>query len=287
MNILFADDDSTSRDLMRRVIALAPGHQLTEVTDGEEAWELLDQPSRHFDLALLDVTMPRLDGIGVLERIRRNPRLNALPVILCTAMHDRRTVERAKALAVTHYIIKPYNREFVLEKLRAVAATLPNSDTVEDRAIVAQRLGVTVAEVRELIDKLLANVRAFVAKAEKASDAAEFAALSVSANGFRGASANLGLQGLGRELESLEKTYGKNFASPQRTQSPITPAEAANAVLRLKAELAKIDTALAESAPPSIAEVPVSPAPPVVSPPAVTSTEPAATSDAPATEPQA
>jgi CheY-like chemotaxis protein len=239
MNILLADDDSTSRDLMRRVIALAPGHTVTEVSDGEEAWALLEQPARHFDLALLDVTMPRLDGIGVLERIRSDVRLKKLPVILCTAHHDRQTVQRAVSLAVNHFIVKPYTREFVLEKLRLVAAANSNA-SVEDRAVVAQRLGMTEADIRDLTHRLLRDVRAVVTNASASLQPDEFTALAVNANGLRGASFNLGFRNLGQLLEKLEQTFRSDFAASHRSQFPLTHSEVLAALEPVTAEIATI-----------------------------------------------
>lgn len=184
--------------------------------------------------------MPGLDGIDVLERIRADPRLRDLPVVLCTAMHDRETVQRAIKFSVSHYIVKPYTREFVLEKLRLIEVARLTS-IAEDPASVAQRLGLTAVDVKHLSTKLAADIRGLINQGNRLLQPAEFKALAVAANGFKGASFNLGLCKLGRELDRLERVYLDDFSSPHRTQFPLTTSEVMRALDPLKVELEQVE----------------------------------------------
>ena len=99
------------------------GHQITDATDGDEAWALLDNPARYFDLVFLDVTMPH-SGIQVLSRIKESPILRSLRVVICTATSDRETVTKIVQLGTRHFIVKPATSPLVLAKLKQIQAEI-------------------------------------------------------------------------------------------------------------------------------------------------------------------
>jgi CheY-like chemotaxis protein len=70
MKILIAEDDRISRLLMQRILEADGGHALTMANDGEEAWQQLLASPEPFDVCLLDIMMPRLDGLGLIARMR-------------------------------------------------------------------------------------------------------------------------------------------------------------------------------------------------------------------------
>jgi len=118
INILIAEDDPVSAAVLEKIIRLEPGTKVTVVSDGEGAMRLLDDPSRSFDILFLDLEMPQLNGFDVLERISGSQMLKSLQIVLCTASNDRNTVERAAALGIRHYLVKPGTKESVTAKLR-------------------------------------------------------------------------------------------------------------------------------------------------------------------------
>lgn len=240
MNILLADDDSTSRDLMRRIIALDPGHDLTEVYDGEEAWTMLRESEQVFDLAIIDLTMPRLDGLALVERIRGVPALRNLSIILCSAVKDRQSVQRAVQLGIRHYIVKPYSRELVLEKIRAAAAEHASHAAADTSVEAAKRLGLPPSTVQQLIVALHGKVRTWVESARQAQSPQDFTLLTITANGFRGACANLGLRTLGQELEIVEAKFTRDFCEAHGDMLPPSPLEVAEELKGVEAELARI-----------------------------------------------
>jgi two-component system chemotaxis response regulator CheY len=124
MNILVVDDDDGCCQLLRDLLAQEPDHTPTFAANGAEAWWLLSDPERHFDLGIFDIKMPFVDGISLLKRIRGTPKLKALPVILCTGVTERNTVQEAVQFAVQHYVVKPYSATAMLEKIHAVAQSL-------------------------------------------------------------------------------------------------------------------------------------------------------------------
>jgi CheY-like chemotaxis protein len=118
MKILIADDDPVSRAVLAKIIATQEEHQTTMAEDGHAAWALLDDPARSFDVAFIDLSMPKVDGFELLRRIRNSPLLKSIEVVLCTGSNDRATVVKAVGLGARHYLVKPCAAEAVLAKLR-------------------------------------------------------------------------------------------------------------------------------------------------------------------------
>lgn len=120
--ILIADDRASSRELLRIVLERA-GYAIIEAEDGEAAVEqaLTANP----DLILLDLQMPRLDGYGVLAKLRSNPRFTNTPVLALTASAMSGDREKILAAGFTEYLSKPAGPELVRE---AVARLLENTE---------------------------------------------------------------------------------------------------------------------------------------------------------------
>ncbi len=120
MRILLADDDPTWRALCARMLARQPAFVVTTAEDGAEAWRLLDDPARSFDVLFLDLVMPHVDGFELLRRIRENACLRSLAIVLCTASADRASVVKAAQLGARHYLVKPCTPETLFAKLASL-----------------------------------------------------------------------------------------------------------------------------------------------------------------------
>ena len=120
MNILIAEDDSICREFMRGLFGKWPEHQVTIVEDGREAWALLDDPKRWFDVALLDVGMPHMSGLDLLKRLRESPLHRSLEIVVCTARNDRDTITTVIGLGAKHYLVKPCTEAAISGKLKQI-----------------------------------------------------------------------------------------------------------------------------------------------------------------------
>lgn len=125
MRILVADDNDECRNLLRDMFVSEPNIELAMAHDGAEAWWLLTEPSRRFDLGIFDLNMPKVNGLKLIERIRGSATLARLPIILCTGVSDRDTVGRAARLAITHYVVKPFKPDSMREKIRSCTPRRP------------------------------------------------------------------------------------------------------------------------------------------------------------------
>jgi CheY-like chemotaxis protein len=100
--------------------------QVTVMRDGQEA---LDYLQRHAVTAsaarpavvLLDVKMPRVDGLEVLERVKRDPRLNAVPVVMLTSSREETDIARSYAMGCNAYVVKHLDYGEFAAALKALA----------------------------------------------------------------------------------------------------------------------------------------------------------------------
>jgi DNA-binding response OmpR family regulator len=104
--VLVADDDPDIQSLV--VLRLErSGYRVLRASDGQEALDLA--LSELPDLAVLDITMPKLDGCEVTRSLRAHARTAAMPVILLTARVQEDDVERGMAAGATDYVKKPFS----------------------------------------------------------------------------------------------------------------------------------------------------------------------------------
>jgi len=112
--ILVVDDSVTVRKVTTRLLE-RHGMQVLTAKDGVDAMMVLEE--RRPDLVLLDIEMPRMDGFEVATRIRRDPRLHDLPIIMITSRTGQKHRERAMAIGVNEYLGKPYQESVLLQSI--------------------------------------------------------------------------------------------------------------------------------------------------------------------------
>ena len=104
--LLVVDDNEENRDVLARRLQ-KQGHWAVTVPGGQEALDALaDQP---FDLVLLDIMMPGMDGYEVLSRIKSDPKTQRLPVIMISALDEMDSVVRCIEMGAADYLPKPFN----------------------------------------------------------------------------------------------------------------------------------------------------------------------------------
>ncbi|MEI7902961.1 MAG: response regulator, partial [bacterium] len=118
--MLVVDDDEMSRRLLRDLLA-AHGYRLSEAVDGEDAMRQIE--ANLPDLILLDVMLPKLDGIEICRGLKSNERTAPIPVLLVTALHDRSDRLRGIASGATDFITKPVDTAEVLLRVRNALRT--------------------------------------------------------------------------------------------------------------------------------------------------------------------
>ncbi len=118
--ILLVDDDLILSEFAK-VHLSTPTTTVVSAVNSEEAWERLRQET--FDLVLLDIEMPVLDGFDLLKRLRADPRFAQLPVVMLTGREDITSIDRAYQLGANSFVPKPINWRQLSYALRYVLRT--------------------------------------------------------------------------------------------------------------------------------------------------------------------
>ncbi|MBK9989987.1 MAG: response regulator [Verrucomicrobia bacterium] len=141
--ILIAEDQETERIALREILRAEPGWDITEAKDGQEAMDLLCDRF-HPDVCLLDLRMPKLDGLEMLQRMRRDPLLRDIKVVVTSSNRDKDTIVALAKLKISGYILKPYSAEKTLATLRPVLASV-----AANPALVSKNLLVRTALIAD------------------------------------------------------------------------------------------------------------------------------------------
>ena len=114
-NILVIEDETPLRDNIMELLN-AEGYSAVGAKDGEEgirlAWETIP------DLIICDILMPKIDGFGVLARLKKEPRTTTIPFLYLTALQERRDMRKGMRLGADDFITKPFAREELLDSVR-------------------------------------------------------------------------------------------------------------------------------------------------------------------------
>lgn len=144
LRILLVDDESIIRLDLREMLK-EHGHEIVgEGYDGEMAIELANQ--LHPDLIIMDIKMPKLDGLEAISRINQNRRI---PTIMLTAYSQPELVERAVSLGVFAFLVKPIKEHDLLPTLEVVLARAEEMSTLEKEVGSLKE----TLETRKLVEK--------------------------------------------------------------------------------------------------------------------------------------
>jgi two-component system, OmpR family, response regulator MprA len=117
MKILVVDDERAVRESLRRALTLE-GYDVELASDGTEALELLDDGAATADAVVLDVLMPRLNGLEVCRRLRASG--NRIPVLMLTARDQVEDRVEGLDAGADDYVLKPFALEELLARVRAL-----------------------------------------------------------------------------------------------------------------------------------------------------------------------
>jgi two-component system chemotaxis response regulator CheY len=115
--ILVVEDTPIMRRILVRALTKEPNFEIMEAETGADAMRIMGE--QRLSLVLLDINLPDIGGLELLQQIKENPASAAIPVIMCTARRDREAIERAIALGATGYIAKPVEMRGMLQKVKA------------------------------------------------------------------------------------------------------------------------------------------------------------------------
>ncbi|MBN2384694.1 response regulator [bacterium] len=134
--ILVVDDHRTNRLILTQMLH-KQGYEVEDATNGREALDKIRSIS--FDMVLLDVVMPEMDGYRVLETLKQDPQLRFLPVIMISSIGEIESVVKCIGMGAEDYLQKPFNK--VLLNARVSASLEKKGGVTRNRSISSRSTG--------------------------------------------------------------------------------------------------------------------------------------------------
>lgn len=116
--VLTVDDSRTMREMLLLALQEA-GYRVIQAEDGIIGLEVLK--GAQADVIITDINMPRLDGFGFIEHVRRDEAHRAVPILVLTTESDAEKKSRARNAGATGWIVKPFNPVKLVDAIRRVA----------------------------------------------------------------------------------------------------------------------------------------------------------------------
>ena len=120
---LVVDDSAAARYMIGRIIKDI-GYEVVEAGNGKEAIEVLNG-NPGVTLALVDWNMPVMNGLELVTEIRKDQKLNEMKIMMVTTETEMMQVVRAIEAGANEYVMKPFTRDVVLDKMRIMGIELP------------------------------------------------------------------------------------------------------------------------------------------------------------------
>jgi adenylate cyclase len=153
--ILVVDDDWLNRDLLRAYLT-SSGAEVATAADGQAAIDLALGRGGPLDLALVDIQMPRMDGLELCRQLKAAPQTRFVPVIIVTALDSEDEKLKAIEAGADDFVTKPYNSTVLLTRVRSLLRLKKLHDDLESRNhLLRQVLDGYVSE--DVVDVLLTD----------------------------------------------------------------------------------------------------------------------------------
>jgi len=118
---LVVDDSKAVRMILARTLKEL-GYEVHEAANGREALEVIEAAKNAVTLVLADWNMPELNGLEMLKRLRQNPELASLVVVMVTTETELDQMAVALEAGANEYVMKPFTRDILVEKLQMAGA---------------------------------------------------------------------------------------------------------------------------------------------------------------------
>jgi adenylate cyclase len=149
-SILIADDNAMNLDILRTRLAIH-GYELLAATDGEEALAVARE--RQPDLILLDIMMPKMDGLEVCRHLKADPSLPFMPIIMVTAKADSKDIVAGLEAGADEYLTKPVDQAALVARVKSMLRIKALHDTVQEQATRLEAQSLQLAEWNRTLEQ--------------------------------------------------------------------------------------------------------------------------------------
>ncbi|WP_161594581.1 response regulator [Marimonas lutisalis] len=150
MKILVVDDDESILCLLYEALTNTGYHDVTTARSGKEALEFIAATNLPFDCFLVDIQMPELDGVSLVSMIRQTPGYLYQPVVMLTAMHEKKYLDKAFNAGATDYISKPFDILDLRTRIHEARKIAREKAAMRDRPFVEGELKDTAGEAKAI-----------------------------------------------------------------------------------------------------------------------------------------
>ncbi len=116
--VLIVDDSSMTRSIIRTAVEDIGDLETVEVASGFEALRIL--PSTGFDLIITDINMPDINGLELINFIKKDPRFDSIPLVIISTEKSEEDKQRGLRIGADSYLTKPFTAEEVQDTIRAL-----------------------------------------------------------------------------------------------------------------------------------------------------------------------
>ena len=149
--ILIVDDEDSIRELLEMVLQANGFSNIRMAADGEIALQIAEE--WHPDIILLDLMLPKIDGLTVCRKIRSNPNLSTIPIIMLTAKSEESDIVLGLELGANDYITKPFSNKIIVARIRnQLRNSYKNSNLISYDKLIIDLDQHTVKLGNELLD---------------------------------------------------------------------------------------------------------------------------------------
>jgi two-component system sensor histidine kinase/response regulator len=206
LKILVAEDNHVNQELARAILERA-GHRITLAANGQEALEAARREP--FDLVLMDLQMPEMDGMAATRALRGEPELRDLPIVALSAHGIEQEEIRARSAGMDGFLAKPFRPEDLLSTVERWAP--PPLDAAAFREEM-EAAGAGDA-VTSILSALAEDIPVQVAELSAALAQNDLSTAAMQAHGMKSAAASVGATVLARALDDLERAARDENAS--------------------------------------------------------------------------
>lgn len=144
--LLVVDDADSNREVMTRILE-REGHVVVTAVDGADG--LAKLRSEAYDMVLLDVMMPGIDGIEVIQAMNADDRLKRIPVVMLSALHEQETILKCIQLGAEDYLPKPINQQLLKARIAACLEKKRLQDLELEYTRQVESIGAQLQEANE------------------------------------------------------------------------------------------------------------------------------------------
>ena len=129
LKILLIEDDEIERMKFSRVVSKMGNHTIIEAENGEKALDILDQVTSP-NLIVLDLNMPKVNGVEFLGILKENPNLQYIPIIVMSTSNNHNDIKKCYEIGISGYMIKPLHYEDYQKKITSLIGYWTNNELI-------------------------------------------------------------------------------------------------------------------------------------------------------------